>query len=291
MRAEGGKRAATIGNFDGVHLGHRLVLDSLRGLAEEKGMKPLVVTFSSHPLQIVCPERAPGLLMLPEEKKGVLEELGFEVLMLDFDERLRMLSSEGFMKFLRDECNVHALLLGHDNRFGHDRASTLEDYTAEGKQLGIEVAVAPVLPGISSSAIRKCIEAGDVREAAGMLGSPYRLEGEVEHGKMLGRQIGFPTANLRCDSRLALPARGVYAAVAETEEGKAFRSMVNIGCRPTVCDRGEPTVEAYLDGYSGDLYGKRVRLGFTRRLREERRFSSLDELKRQLAADLEAIRR
>lgn len=285
------KRAATIGNFDGVHLGHRLVLDSLRGLAEEKGMKPLVATFLAHPLQIVCPERAPGLLMLPEEKKRVLEDLGFDVLMLDFDERLRMLSSEGFMKFLRDECNVHALLMGHDNRFGHDRESTLDDYIAEGKKLGIDVAVAPVLPGISSSAIRKCVEAGDVGRAAAMLGSHYSIEGEVGHGKMLGRQIGFPTANLKCDSRLVLPARGVYAADAQTEDGKVFRSMVNIGCRPTVCDRGEPTVEAYLDGYSGNLYGKRVGLRFVRRLRDERRFSSLDELKQQLAADLEEARR
>lgn len=230
-----------------------------------------------------------------------MEELGIEVLELEFTPALRSLTAGQFMHMLAAGYGASLLMLGHDTRFGYRpstsspparMASPFEEYRGYGLSEGIEVVRAPVLPGVSSSAIRRAIGDGDMQGAARMLGRPFTYKAVVMHGRRLGRTIGFPTANLDIsDTTLLLPAGGVYAATATLAGGQSYAAMVNIGRRPTVdCTAAPVTMEAYLDGFRGNLYGQTVALAFHRRLRDERRFPSLDDLKNQLAADLKALR-
>lgn len=306
-------RAIAVGNFDGVHRGHRLVLDELVRLARQRGLDPAVVTFTSHPLALVAPERAPRLLQGFDERKILLEQAGMQVIALDFTDELRRLSAKEFLELLRDRFDARLLLLGHDNRFGYRAPGEAYSTVHPAVELygslcpDLEVVEAPRLPGVSSSAVRKAVAAGDMERAAEMLGRPFAYTARVIGGKRLGRTIGFPTANLvadtqvsdvadaravrPCKSQLLLPETGVYFCRAWLEDGSAWPAMVNIGCRPTVDGECAPiSVEAHLDGFSGDLYDQQVKLEFLHRHRPERRFPSLEALRVQLAADLTALR-
>lgn len=283
--------AATIGNFDGVHRGHSLVAATLIDLARERNLRPMAVTFDNHPLALVDPSRAPKALLTPDEKRQRLADLGLTPLMMHFDQKLRMMSAKEYMIFLRDRYNVKLILLGFDNRFGHDRTAGIPEYREAGKHCGVEIAVAPEIPGISSSAIRKMLAAGNISGANDALGYEYTLHGIVTHGKKLGRTIGFPTANLLPEESLLIPAGGVYTGKAILDTGETFPAMINIGSRPTVGDNLPATVEAHLDGFEGDLYNRPMRLSFSSRLRDERKMQSMDELRSQLASDLDTLRR
>lgn len=285
---------ATIGMFDGVHRGHRFVIDNLVSRAHAEGMTPMVVTFSNHPLSVVRPEAAPKILTGPAKKADLLHALGVEdVVVEEFTPELRKLTAEQFLTMLRDKYGVGRLLIGYDHTFGSDSPRTPEAFRQLGERLGIEVEILPQLPHygerICSTTIRNLIGAGRVEDAAAMLGHPFAVEGTVVEGHQLGRTIGFPTANVDIDSSLMIPGGGVYAAVATLADGSRHRSMVNIGRRPTVDNPDAPlTIEAHLIGFKGNLYGQLLTLDFVGRLRDERRFGSVEELQSALAADTAA---
>ena len=285
------QRAVTVGTFDGVHRGHKEVLRTLRERADALGLTPLVVTFDRHPLETVAPERAPRLLQERESRDALLRSEGVDVTEVAFTPGLCRLTAGEWIEVLRRDYGARLLISGYDNKFGSDgQRLAPADYVALGHAHGIEVVVAPELPGVCSSAIRAALGRGDVEKAGEMLGRRYRLEGRVESGRRLGRELGFPTANLRVDPRIMIPAPGVYAALSFIEdenegESKVYKAVVNIGDNPTVGADNPLTIEAHLLHFDGDLYGKRLALDFISRIRGERKFDSLDSLRREIAKD------
>lgn len=285
------RKIVTTGTFDGVHKGHRKVLDFMKERGAALGLSPAVVTFDRHPLEVISPERAPKLLMSPDERDAALSSLGVEVVRLAFDESLRRLTAAQWLRRMH-RAGVEEVVVGYDNTFGCDgRSLRMEDYFRLGRAEGIAVEEAPLLPGVSSTLVRDALADGRVEEGARMLGRPYVLTGTVVHGRHLGHKLGFPTANVDCGSRLAIPAPGVYAADVVLPYGSLRKAVVNIGSRPTVDNGSDISVEAHIPGFSGDLYGKTVSLRFLRRLRDEHRFSSLDELQAAIRADIESLQR
>ena len=301
---------ATTGFFDGVHCGHRLVIDRLVSLARERGDKSLVVTFWPHPRAVLQDgARELRLLSALEEKKSLLQGLGVDrVEVLDFTRRFASLTAEQYLRdILQARFGVTTLLMGYDNRLGSDRltASTLRSSVP-----GIDVIELPPLSfraepsslsfraepqaesrnlEVSSTRIRNALEIGDIAAANGMLGYGYSLTGAVVAGNRLGRTIGFPTANMKLYEPLKLvPARGVYAVQVQVL-GQTCRGMTNIGVRPTVGGT-VPTIETHILDFNEDIYGLPLRITFLRRIRNEVRFPSLDALKRQLEKDREACR-
>ena len=286
------KYAATIGFFDGVHLGHSFLLSQLKRQAEERGMGTLAVTFGTHPRELLTGVPVP-LLTSGQERVSLLRSLAGNVAVLDFAE-VRTLTAADFLCFLRDKYDVRLLLMGYDHRFGSDRLSSPAGYAACGRSAGVEIVFAEQAPegAVSSSAVRDALLRGDVAAAATMLGRPYSFGGTVVHGRGLGRTIGFPTANiLPSEPRQLMPESGVYAARLFVRSGAAssgseWRAVVNVGTNPTVGNLAL-SVEAHLPDYKGaDLYGSSVVLSFLRRLRGECRFPSLDALRDRIALDI-----
>lgn len=295
--SESGKRPrmAAIGMFDGVHLGHQWLLSGLNVTAASYGYEPMIVTFDRHPLTMIAPDRAPKLLMTPTERFSTLRSKLGLVAVVGFTDEIRCMTAREFMIMLRDRYGVKAIYMGFNHRFGSDRLQEVDEYKAVAAGLGMEIfnGLEETVGGekVSSSIIRGLIADGDVAKAAECLGRPYRIMGSVEQGKQLGRTIGFPTANLHPgDDRQLVPGLGVYACRAILNDGQVYEAMVNIGCRPTVDDSGRVTIEAHLLDFSGDLYGRVLTLEFLRRIRDERRFASADELREQLAEDAKAVR-
>ncbi len=289
-------RIATVGMFDGVHLGHRHLLRSLIAEGAARGLTPLAATFTAHPLKVINSSRAPKAITTLPERLLLLESTGLpECLLLDFDRRLMSLSARDFLRMLRDGYGVRAFVTGFNNRFGSDTSLTFDDYRSIASDEGIElIRASEFSPGrhesiISSSAIRSLIGSdGNVTEAAMMLGRPYTLSGTVIHGNALGRTIGFPTANLRPDSTEKLiPLKGVYACQAfiPGHGGDVLPAMVNIGDRPTFDDSRGLSIEAHIIGLHRDIYDQPLTIRFLKRLRDERRFNSPQALKEQLAID------
>ena len=289
-------RIAAIGTWDGVHPGHRFVLSSLADAGHRMNLEPVAVTFSTHPLSVVAPERAPKNLSSLPDRIAMLRDAGAkDVIVLDFDNSLRAMTAAEFLRMLRDRYNIHAVMLGFNNSFGSDRLKGVDAYRAVAPE-GMDILQMPEYEGnsgkVSSSLIRRLISAGDVAEAACRLRRLYCLKGRVVGGRRLGRTIGFPTANLTVDPRRLLPAAGVYAADAILSNGLKFRAVVNIGYRPTVDRSRRPrmTVEAHLLGFSGDLYSSTLTLEFIGHLRREERFPSVDALKAAINRDAEMAR-
>lgn len=287
---------ATIGMFDGVHRGHRRLIDCLKSEAVARGMEAAVFTFDRHPLSVIAPGKAPASLMTVADKVAAIRQTGVETVeVLEFDEALRALTALEFLELLRDRFGVRALMMGFNHRFGSDRLSDLADYEAVGRRLGVEIVRADELRDadaagtISSSAIRRALSAGDVADANRMLGYNYRLRGNVVSGKQLGRTIGFPTANISISGcGLLIPGKGVYAVdVTVGDSDERHRGMLNIGHRPTVDTSSAPalSVEVHIIDWTGDLYGKEIAVEFIGRIRDEMRFSDLDALKRRLSQD------
>ena len=279
-------KGATIGMFDGVHLGHQYLISQLKEHCDEA----VAVTFTNHPLWVIKGEREPRLLSTPAEKSGLLGVLSVRPVLLPFDEQLRHMTAEEFIRLLAREHGIDRLVLGFNNSIGSDRR-TSDDDSALSNATGVEIIRASELPGdvkVNSSAIREMVAAGDVKQAAALLGRNYTLNGTVVHGKKLGRTIGFPTANIVADNTDKLiPANGVYAADATTTDGRKYRAVVNIGHRPTVDNPAAPvTIEAHLDGFTGSLYDQPLTLHFLDRLREEKKFDDLTSLQHQIEQDL-----
>lgn len=279
-------KAAVIGTFDGVHLGHIAVLHKLKEEADNRGLTPIAITFDRHPLALIDPQRAPKAITSIPKKEELILRSGVLPIVIPFDEELRATSAEDWMLRLKREHDVRMLVVGYDTTFGCDGiAYSISDYKRLGERLGIEVIEAPFVPGISSSAIRKAIANGEIKEANDMLGRHFSLSGIVVAGNRLGRTIGYPTANIMPSPGIVVPANGVYAVKITLPNGKKRDAMVNIGVRPTIRRGNEKTVEAHIIDWNGDLYGKSVTLTFYSRLRDEIAFKSIDALRKQLDAD------
>lgn len=289
-------KAATIGSFDGMHMGHLKVLEVLKEESGRRGLLPMAITFDRHPLELIAPERAPGNLMTAERKIELISDSDVVPILLPFTEQLRNTRVCDWLRYIRVKYDVRLVVLGYDNTFGSDgRDLTFKEYVEIGEATGVEIVCAPEVEGISSSAVRKAVKEGDIPSAIRMLGHLPELEGRVASGFKVGREIGFPTANLQVSPRLVKPLAGVYAAYAHIEgfnENSPLPAMVNIGVRPTFDGTATSsltsTVEAHIIGFDEDLYGKKIRLEFASRLRDERRFDSVDDLRRQLNKDREA---
>ncbi len=284
--------AATIGFFDGVHLGHQSVISQLRAAAQKRGLQSMVITFERHPRQVLQSEWQPLLLTSLEEKKELLVRTGIDKLVvLRFDRAMSQLSSREFMeRVLKHELGVSLLLTGYDNRFGHDRTATFDDYVAYGRELGIEVICGQPTDvaglRVSSSLVRSLLSEGIVDLAAQCLGRLYQLTGQVGHGEQIGRQLGFPTANIIVSKGNRLvPAPGVYAVCLSIKgDDTLLQGMMNIGTRPTF-HGNQLTLEANIFDFNGDLYGQYLNVFFIERLRNEQAFSSAEALMKQMEHD------
>lgn len=285
---------ATIGFFDGVHGGHRFLIRQVCEAARERSLSSLLITFPQHPLMVMQASYQPRLLSTFGEKCSLLASTGVDACVaLPFTAGLAALSAREFMQqVLRDQLQVRTLVIGYDHRFGHNRTEGFDDYVRYGQEMGIEVvrAEAFLMDGakVSSSAVRALLDAGEVDKAARCLGYTYSLEGRVTAGQQIGRTLGFPTANLQVtDSCKLIPADGVYAVRVRVGE-HIYKGMLNIGCRPTIDDDTHRTIEVHLFHFTGDLYGRLLRVEFLRRIRGEQKFDSREALARQLQQDAEA---
>lgn len=291
-----GGTVVTVGTFDGVHRGHRLVLDRLAARSHEIGLPSTLVTFDPHPLEIVNPGAAPPLLTVGEEKSEVLVESQLHyAVVLPFTAELARYDAEQFVdEVLLRRIGMRELLIGHDHGFGRGRSGDAEVLKALGAARGFRVDVVPAVQGrdgrpISSTSIRRAIAGGDLARAADGLGRPYSAGGLVVPGAGRGRLLGFHTINLGAPSpRKLLPPQGVYAIRAQTRNG-SFDGMLNLGPRPTFGEAAT-TLEAHLFDAEGDWYGTRVRIDFVARLRDVRKFSGAEALMRQLQLDAQMAR-
>ena len=284
MRSEHLASAATIGSFDGVHRGHRYVLEQLTLQAHQRGLEARVVTFRGHPLQVLRPDFRPQLLTPTDEKEELLRQTGIDhITLLDFTPTLAQMSAHDFMhQVLKKQLGVQVLMMGYDNRFGHDRKS-FADCQQEGAAMGIEVtgcAECTADEDISSTSIRQALLAGQVERANTLLGYPYFLQGTVVAGFQNGRRLGYPTANLQVNPLKLIPQNGAYLVQSPLGYG-----MLNIGTRPTLHNGQQRSIEVHLFGFDGNLYGQSLRIQFLHHLRGEQEFRSLAELKAQLEQD------
>lgn len=289
--------AATIGFFDGVHCGHRYLIGHVINEARADGLASMVITFARHPRQVIDTHYVPRLLSTPEMKIERLAETGIDrCTVLDFDRRMAALTAREFMiHILSSRLNVRKLIIGYDNRFGHDRSESIDDYCAYGRTLGIEVveSCGITVDGIrvSSSVIRNAIERGDLTEANRCLGYAYTLSAHVSHGFRNGHRLGFPTANLDMDEVCQLlPQIGVYATRVRIEgECELHPAMTSVGTRPTF-DGTRLSVETYILDFDADLYGRKIEVAFLKRIRGEKKFADLQQLRTQMADDERCIR-
>lgn len=286
---------ATIGFFDGVHRGHRFLIEQVRKAAAMRGTRSALITFPVHPRKVMNRDFQPELLTTRDEKLTLLAEAGVDYcMMLDFTPDISRLTAREFMtRILKERYNVHALVIGYDHRFGHNRSEGFDDYCRYGKEVGMEVirAEACLVDDIrvSSSAIRNFLHQSNIEEANQCLGYEYFLDGTVVGGYQVGRKIGFPTANLRVDDPDKLvPMDGVYA-VHVTFDGNTHNGMLSIGNRPTIGNGPERSIEVNIFNFHSDIYDKFIRLSFVHYLRPQLKFDHVDKLIEQIRQDQSAI--
>ena len=286
--------ALTIGFFDGLHAGHRYLIDEISNIAKEEGLKSAVFTFWPHPRIVLNDRYKPKLLNTKEEK---LEQLSATQLdycvMTEFTMKLADMSAYDFMKFLREKLNVRHLVVGYDHRFGRNREEGFEDYRTYGEELGMKVTQADPYTDnkytISSSFIRQLLAVGEVNMANHYLGYPYSFGGTIVDGNKIGRTLGYPTANIKLDAdNKMLPKIGVYAVLVETN-GARYKAMMYIGTRPTAQMGDETSIEVCLFNFDGDLYGKKMTVYIIDHVRNEHKFENMDALKEQLRKDKQMV--
>jgi riboflavin kinase/FMN adenylyltransferase len=277
-----------LGNFDGLHRGHLKIIERVKRGAAEHGGTPMAMTFDPHPPRVVRPDKAPPLLMTKPQRLEALHRAGIAcVAVVRFTREFSQWDPETFVhNVLVDWLHVSEVWVGANFLFGRGRAGNFSLLRTLGQQYGFRAdKIDPVRYKdfvVSSTRIRRLVTEGRVDEAGALLGHSYYIDGTVIEGRKRGRELGFPTANLATDNEL-LPPHGIYATVLDVD-GVVHAGLTNIGTRPTF-DESDTTVETYLLKYSGDLYGKRVRLSFVQRLRDERRFEDVDALRAQMQAD------
>ncbi len=289
----------TIGSFDGVHRGHQHLVRQLVQHAHETGRLSAVLTFYPHPRAVLQPEMHPIYLSTPEERTAILESLGLDLLIvLTFTRQLADTSAETFITDLYNKLHMRELWVGPDFALGRGRRGDISTLQTLAQQLGYELhIISPIYEGgepISSTRIRLALSKGQVNEAAGLLGRPYSIAGQVRPGARRGRTLGYRTANLQLDPTRAMPANGVYAVWALMQEGgdearRRYPAVANVGIRPSF-DAGERLLEVHLLDYAGDLYGKRLVIEFIQWIRAERRFEDVAQLIQQIRQDVTAAR-
>ncbi len=281
-----------LGFFDGVHRGHGALLRRACERAEALGAVPAVFTFDRPPKEVVTGKPV-FLINSPEDRRELIRRLyGIEhVILAPFDQQMMTMPCEDFIeKLLVGQYHAVHLVAGHDYHFGHRNQGTPELLQAKCKALGIGCDIIPKveLDGItvSSTYIRRLVEAGDLERAAAFVGHPHPRSQTVSHGRRIGRTIGIPTVNLAVPAHVLVPGNGVYISRVYLPDGRSFPGITNVGLRPTVGESKTVSVETFLLGFDGDLYGQHIRLEFYRHLRQERKFSSLEELRRQIGRDI-----
>lgn len=286
----------SIGNFDGVHLGHQAVLLHVVERARELAAVPAAMTLDPHPIKLLRPREAPRLVTTLDQKLQLIERTGIQVTMVvPFTHRLARMDAVDFVRsVIVERLEVREVYIGANFRFGADRGGDVDLLVAMGRDLGFVAASAPTVvqdgETVSSTRVRRAIADGRVEEAARLLGRPVSVDGSVLEGKRLGRTLGFPTLNVECENEL-YPASGVYVtAVHIPSFGRTFASVTNIGVRPTVHADAVTTIESHVLDFSADIYRERVRLYFLGRLRDERAFPSTTELMAQIRRDVAIAR-
>jgi riboflavin kinase / FMN adenylyltransferase len=280
----------TLGVFDGLHIGHQLIMKTVVERAHTIGAVPTVITFDPHPRAVLHPESAPPLLQTFDQKVEGFGVLGIEqTIVVRFTKEFSEIGAHDFLReVVKERLHAQEVYLGKGFAFGHDREGNIDLLKRVGKELGFVAGEVPEVSlrnrRVSSSKIRELLSRGEVNLARRMLGRPYGVEGRVEHGAERGHQLGFPTANLHPQNRV-IPRNGVYVT-GTLIDGKWRRSVTNVGVRPTFESAAEPSVETFVMNWSGDLYGDVVRVRFLHRLRDEQKFSSLDDLKGQINRDV-----
>jgi riboflavin kinase / FMN adenylyltransferase len=295
--ADFGPCAITIGNFDGVHAGHRRILRRLKALAAARGWKVAVLTFDPHPTRVVAPERAPLLMTSPACRAALMEQEGVdEVLILPFDRQVALLSPEQFIRqLLIERLNARAVLVGDNFRFGHRQSGTVATLRQLGQELGFDTEIMPAVSCrgqvVSSSGIRRLIACGRVALAARFLERPFQIEGEVETGRGVGSRETVPTLNLASPAGI-VPATGVYLThTCDRESTRQWNSITNIGYRPTFGESDRLTIETFLlDPLTGQS-PRRIAVEFLARVRDERKFATPEALKVQIFKDVAVARR
>jgi riboflavin kinase/FMN adenylyltransferase len=279
----------TIGVFDGVHLGHRRLISELIRQARQKKLLAGVVTFRQHPEDLLTPGSRLPFLTDIKKRTALLKEEGVDfIVTLSFNKELAVLSARRFMELLQKYLRMRGLVIGTDFALGKDREGDTDAIQRLGGEMGFSVTVVPPLKingaVVSSTALRKALAKGDIKKVHELTGRHFSLRGKVVEGAGRGEGLGFPTANMDIKSGQALPPDGVYVGLTRAN-GKVYQSMTNIGRNPTFGDT-ERTVESYLVDYHGDLYGKEIQLEIVARLRDEIKFASAGELKRQIVMDI-----
>jgi riboflavin kinase / FMN adenylyltransferase len=283
---------ATVGFFDGLHAGHRYLIEELKGIAKEQHLQSVVVTFAVHPRKVLNSEFRPELLTTLSEKLIQLSTTGIDAcIVLDFSLQMAKLSAYDFLKtILKEKFNVQTLLVGHDHRFGHNRADGFPEYKKYGEELGMTVLKCTQFhtdtdKHISSSEIRNALKTGEIELANRLLTYNYSITGKVIEGFKNGRQIGFPTANIELfDHEKIIPAIGVYA-VRVTWKGSQYKGMLNIGHRPTLDNGLTISIEVHILDFDTDIYNQTLEVGFIIKIRDEQKFNGIEALKEQLQKD------
>lgn len=283
---------ATIGNFDGIHLGHQAVLKQLAAESQRLNLPQIVILFEPQPKEYFDPDGAPARLTRLPQKLHILKQYGVSrVLCLSFNKALQQLSAEQFVqKILIDGLGIKTLIVGDDFRFGCDRAGDFDYLRSFGQNAGFDVmdtdTYAMQSHRVSSTRVREALGNGDFDEAEALLGRRYTIEGRIAHGQKLGRQLGVPTANVMLKRNKAALS-GVYAVQSTTAAGQLIEGVANIGVRPTVGGAPKPILEVHLFDFDGDLYGQQLAVHFCQKLRDEVKFSGLEALKAQIFKDIE----
>ena len=280
----------TIGVFDGVHLGHKYLISQLKEHAKQQDLLSGVVTFRQHPQEILSPETKLPFLTDLTEKTNLLKNEGVEaIITLFFTHKLAQLSARQFLSLLKKHLRMRGLLIGPDFALGRNREGNADTLHALGQDMNFSVTVIPatMINGevVSSTTIRKALADGNMKKVHKLVGRPFSLHGRVITGAGRGVELGFPTANLDVDPKQALPADGIYATRVDIDSKAYYQSVTNIGKRPTFGSNGR-TVEVYVLDYHDNLYGHELKIDFIQRLRDEKQFDTIEELKRQITEDV-----
>ena len=280
----------TIGNFDGVHRGHRALLARLTGLAQQAGLPAAVMTFEPNPREFFAPQSAPARLASLREKLQLLAECGVDqAYVCAFNQRFAALTADAFVERIVRGLGVRHLMIGDDFRFGKGRSGDFALLQQAGKEhgFGVEAMETLVHEGerVSSSAVREALDAGDLEHAERLLGRPYCISGRIIHGQKLGRKLGYATANIQL-KRLKAPLSGIFVVTVDGIGARQYEGVASLGVRPTVSASGKPTLEVYIFDFEGDLYRAHLRVNFLHKLRDEAKFDSLDALQSQIARDV-----
>ncbi|CAG5076324.1 bifunctional riboflavin kinase/FAD synthetase [Parvicella tangerina] len=288
----------TVGTFDGVHVGHQKIISRINELAQEKNGESVLLTFHPHPRKVLFPDDdSLKLINTIEEKTALLEQFGLDhVIYMAFEKSLSRMSPVEYVRdILVNKIGIKTIVIGYDHHFGRNREGDIELLRELGPIYDFEVVEITAQDideiTVSSTKVRRAIEKGDIKIANEFLGHPFCMTGTVVAGAKLGRELGYPTANLQVnDINKIIPGNGVYEVIVQTKENR-FTGMLNIGTKPTVADSDETSIEVHLLDFNADLYGQELTLTFIRKIRDEQKFDDLTALKNQLSKDEESVRR